>query len=95
MGKNSRGETGLFPSNYVEMVVAPVAPPGFSGHRMVAPLPNEKSSYNPMPVGPPEPEPQQQQQDQPPKKNKFGKLGNTVRETGTCLHSRLTMLVHS
>ncbi|KAF8588894.1 SH3-domain-containing protein [Ramaria rubella] len=84
-GKNPRGETGLFPSNYVEKIAPAAAlapapaysPPG----RMVAPIPNEKASYSPMPMAPSGPPMQEQQQQAPPKKNKFGKYGNIMAQS--------------
>lgn len=84
-GQNARGETGLFPANHVEKVVVTKTPPAvpvlpaLPGRRMVAPMPNEKASYDPMASAPPQPP--VQQQEVPQKKNKFGKYGNTV-----CLH---------
>ncbi|KAF8515381.1 SH3 domain-containing protein [Hysterangium stoloniferum] len=78
-GRNARGETGLFPSNYVEKIAATNAPgavPALPNRRMVAPISNEKASYDPMVSAPPQPP--VQQQEVPQKKGKFGKYGNTM-----------------
>jgi len=76
-GKNSRGQIGLFPANYVEKVAAAPPAPG----RMVAPIPSEKMGYSPAPyMAPPPPVVQADATAPPeqPKKSRFGKLGNTV-----------------
>jgi len=79
-GQNSRGETGLFPSNYVEKVSGNTQfQPPPNGGRMVAPIPEK--GYSPMPVAPPEPAAPQQEQGAPPKKNKFGKYGGTMAQS--------------
>lgn len=84
-GRNSQGMIGLFPSSYAEKISSAVVP----GRRMVAPVPTGKLAYDPMAVSTPPPAQQPQQIEQaPPKKNKFGKYGDTV----TLFHLQMKLL---
>ena len=86
-GRNSHGETGLFPANYVERIAAPaVSAPS----RLVAPMPSEKPQHQVYGYAPPPPQSYAVQAPPPPaeipapqgppkKPSKFGKLGSTVR----------------
>lgn len=77
-GRNSRGEIGLFPANYVELLTtqpAPISSPPIPG-RMVAPIPQRKDES--IRMVPPPPQQVHVQVQEQPKKNRFGKLGNTV-----------------
>lgn len=76
-GKTPKGDIGLFPSSYVEKLSSAVVP----GRRFV-PVPT-KSTYDPMAVSVPPPAQSLEVEQAPPKKNKFGKYGDTVM----CSHS--------
>lgn len=75
-GKTAKGDIGLFPSSYVEKLSSAVVP----GRRMV-PVPASKSAYDPLAVSVPPPDQSQEVEQAPPKKNKFGKYGDTVRHS--------------
>ncbi|KIJ52656.1 hypothetical protein M422DRAFT_43481 [Sphaerobolus stellatus SS14] len=92
-GRNPRGEVGLFPANYVEKIAAPgpparmVAP--IPAAKPIQPSygyapPPPQSGYAPVQFhAPPPPAPGPVSQappppQAPPKKHKFGKLGNTL-----------------